>query len=213
MRMKNIGMWVTVGIAALIGAAALGLWIYGVSTHTEPTIQSVCWDGFGVAHDECAHRTEPAEALVWPQSQMPLVYEVSMYDGSDPSEARSTIDTAAALWNSQVGVELLRGAGANDEASVSVVWGAPIVDNGDLGAVTWFRRPMRARVEIYNTSNVRWSYLIAVHELGHVLGLAHDDYEASPMWPHTRDDSTDGRMDLTVVSGDDRSALRDLYQR
>jgi predicted Zn-dependent protease len=57
----------------------------------------------------------------------------------------------------------------------------------------------------------RLAYLIAVHELGHVIGLAHDDFESSPMYPVTVDDSGSEVLRTIRVSDSDVRLLRTTY--
>jgi predicted Zn-dependent protease len=61
------------------------------------------------------------------------------------------------------------------------------------------------RTAIFNLVFPDILYIAVYHELGHVLGLAHDDYEESVMYKHTRTG--------TIFSDYDRKLLRELYHK
>jgi predicted Zn-dependent protease len=199
--------------AALTIASIAGV-IYGVSTHTEAGLMRVCWRSDGEAiYDRCPDDT--GSDLVW--DHVPVTIRVQPYvAGADISSGRSAVSEAVSLWNAQVGVELMR---VSDEptADAVITWGAPIeVDAEQYDAGGWCEhhndgRRMTAEVGIVSIATTRLAYLVTVHELGHLMGLAHDDFESSPMYPLTRDDSEDERIGFTVVTTADRDLLRRTY--
>jgi len=99
----------------------------------------------------------------------------------DPVFDRS-IGDALKAWNHAAGCTVLEQAG--DWASAHVAMSAydgtacgstAVFDaERDATAGTWRCSPVYAEVKFRQTSDIRSVFVIAEHEMGHVLGLAHD---------------------------------------
>jgi len=239
---KPINIVITV-VAGLMAIAAIVLIVWGVTHHTEAGLLRVCWSGGtaryaggveGVADGAC----ERPEELAWPQDQIPLSVAPVEASGepTTPDDTRvRVLASAIADINAQVGFELLRlDPGAQDIADGRVHFGGAIwprrgedapgdhpADGADqaipAGYVVHRRLGPVLRGDVYIRSDVesvdRSLYLVCVHELLHFVGLAHDDFEASVMFPLTRDDSASDVMSAARITDFDVNLLRSRYYR
>jgi len=199
--------WTMVVAFGLVTIAALVLLIVGVSTHKEAGLLKVCWGSNGNAiYRGCQ---VPTEDLIWTQG-LPIKLKVQGYD-NDPEElrhAKDTVQSAADFWNRQLGFQAIKVVNDNSYDAL-LVWGTPSTGPNEGGHVSHYSLisgGLSAKADIVHTATLRLSYLVTIHELGHVLGLADDDYEASPMNAVTKEFAG-----VLQVSGYDRAILRDRY--
>jgi Matrixin len=147
----------------------------------------------------------------------------------DASGSRAAVDAAAARWNrSGARVRIIS---ARDRESASVVF----VEDGEglrsscgrrcLGLSSAIGRPEDGRVTVMLNPSITGaptplSVWVAMHELGHVLGLRHHERACSLMNAHAYDDSCSfaagaaeaGPLPCGPASGDVAEAAR-LYGR
>jgi len=232
-----VNIAITIG-AAILALVVIALIIYGVTTHREPILMEVCWEGNEARYVEGTEvddgACEGAEELVWPQSQLP--FAVAATKAADETVLapgtveREGLDAAIRDINQQLGCTVLR-ASADPLSAAMVAHLGEAVDvlPRGVGGRTAARAPLGwahhdrsnsgsqlfLRCHLHVRSNVgslRGEYLVAHHELLHCLGLAHDpDNPASAIYPFTEDDTMWDQMQAARITDADRARLRGLY--
>jgi len=191
-----------IGLASFfIPVAILLLW--GVATHKEAGLMPVCWpaegEGYAVYNQACEH------TIKWPK--IPLLVRIDLAD--DTLVYTSAIEGAMKLWNSQVGPLFIKvHAGAAD---VIVQWGPTAMDNSagytqHIGAKEGVRQ---AVITFTDPNDLHMMYRFAVHEFGHVLGLAHDDFTSSIMYPVQP--AVNDKISFVLPTDADIKLLKKLY--
>lgn len=218
--------WV-VGIVAFVTIAIVAavLIAYGVATHEEPGLLEVCRGVNGVAiyideveGDTGGGNCADAAALRWRREDIPLGVRVThggAEGGAPSSEELRVVELAVADLNAQVGFELFRlDRGTGAPPAVALVLGAPAERGDPPGECRHWLRPdgfaSSAAVVVRNVPDDATIFRVLLHELGHVAGLAHDDWTGSMM--NRRTISADAsELPPGRLSDSDRSDLRELY--
>jgi hypothetical protein len=190
---------VVLSVAALVGV------IFGVTTHTEPGLMSVCWNLDGTA--DYSHPCANPSDLRWENSRIPLVV-----DG--PAES-SELREAVSIVNDQIGCQVLRlspGAGLTADVNVALDQPALVGVDNEGGSCRHLRGAsgrMFAVVETINVTDPTSKTRVLVHEFGHALGLAHDPFESSIMYPTQPAQGSD--PDFIRFTDSDMHMLHDMY--
>lgn len=155
--MKNLPIFSFIGVCI----AAIILVVYGVLTHKEA--------GFTAGG-----------STRWERGDFPLRVSIVQQDMTLDDMNRESLSTAMSLMNHRLGFAAFQIA--NEDAHVAFLFQVPY-EKGRMeksGLATC--KEKWCKVEICNVPTVTEMTLAIRHELGHVLGLDHDDFEDSLMY-------------------------------
>lgn len=168
---------ITFAIFAIILAAAVGLWVYGVSTHDEPTLQSAC----ATAPTGIADYTKNCFEVRWKDLPIEVTAPLDVND-------RELLNNVVEAVNDDLGLKRVafRVLPQGETGTVSIDFHAlPIAAMKRSGEVTthYFTDSMavRAEIRIINVAFDESRFAVLYHALGHVIGLADENYRGVAM--------------------------------
>jgi hypothetical protein len=213
---KNV---LSVVVFVVLCAAVVMLIVYGRSTYTEPGLLQVCWqlDGQACYADDC--QCQERDPLIWSQG-VPLTVVTVDNEGRVLSPAPDVVGGAMRDINSQLRATFLEAGTDLATADIVLTYRAAFEVDAERGYVDrdpgycrhWIEDGrLRAAVYVRPAGALRHEYRVTFHELGHALGLAHDEHTGSIMYPTVWDDRDDARMSFTMFSEWDRRVLRETY--
>lgn len=205
--MKQKTMLVAAGAFSIF---CLSLVAYGVLTHREAGFIPVCWNN-NIIEYGCE---ENPSFIKW--SHLPVTVRVEAHTkrSADQKDGVTAANSAANVWNKQVGRDMIKIV--NGPADAVLYWGRPSHDvtKQEGGHVQHYRKSdasLTAEVYISNTSTVMVRHAILIHEFGHLLGLAHDNFQASPMYHSYIDDEEAIPLYIRITDADTK-LLADTYR-
>lgn len=189
--MKVLQSWqFMLAFVLIFSAAMVGMVIYGVTQHSEPGLFA-----------------EP-----WERSAMPLEVCARGYVSGYDELARERTQDAIGVMNERLAFEAFYLTSAPTHAAecdVVIVINAPIepgwLDPGGDALV----EPGLCNVRTAGTGTLEMTHLVLQHELGHCLGLAHDDWVGSIM-RRTQVETPLNEFPPRITDSD-RELLRDRY--
>lgn len=169
------------------------------------------------------------EDVRWSKSRFPLRVSSGAYagDADAQAEAHEAVRSAVREVNWRLGFTVLKHVDGAD-SDIDVVVGVPQYPSDDPGAATdqlaltesggfykltgdsGVKQWVKCQIMTSNTGTIFVLGLVLEHEFGHCLGLAHDDFDSSIMYPTQRDWGTDSAFPPRFTDSD-RSLLRKLY--
>lgn len=184
MKKKHIVMIV---IAAVIAVSALVVLVIGIGGWWQPaevTVAGACWSGTRVTAYEWDGPQE-CPPIELDDDSVPLTIHANVAHSDAPDPIAAT-RTAIEFINQRLGYQAyaLAGGGRPD---VLVTIGVAQDDTWDEpGGRARHERGLDGRiygyVETCNTADISTLNMVLIHELLHILGLGHDDWEGSIMY-------------------------------
>lgn len=211
---------------SVLGACVLIGVLIAVMTHSEAGLLRVCWVPFGngqkAQYVEGLDKGENASCSAPEELKWPGGYELAivLVGGGDViSEHRAVITSAINIINKQLSTSLILKTDAT-ESDIEVKLDAPInIGDGVLGKSPGYclhekteDGRMFARMVI-RPGGMDQQLQVAVHELGHCLGLAHDTENSASIMRPVLETSEFGPIGTVLFSDHDRQLFRKLVRK
>lgn len=190
--------------AGIFFAVSIALVIYGVVTHKEEGLLTVCWE------NTQANYSGDCTPVKWDKALVPLTYYIDF--DNDHKKYTESVVKAAGMWNTEIGTVFKRVEDRKD-AVVLIDWGSYRGGMDCIAGWTSHRgtsTAYSAHVQLKEPSTLFNVFQDAAHELGHVLGLAHDTFKSSVMYPYHREDDN---VHAVLPSDSDKKLLKELYSQ
>lgn len=209
-----------VGVFGVVLVVAVVLVIIGVATHDEPGLMGGCWK------DNRVHRYEvdgvdTCDPIQWDKEAFPLRTAVRTNNEHPPADPE---DATAAVID-KINGRLDFKAFELDRSAQNICYEghAVCIEVGVAHEPMWMDTSgdaqfwtsnfgMVCEVRTSNTGTSEMLHLVLEHELGHCLGLAHDDYLQSIMYGGKLKPTPSGTIP-PWISDHDRKLLRSMYAR
>jgi hypothetical protein len=185
----------------------------GVILHQEAGLLTACEDAQGRFDYE-----GDCFEVEWDRSQLPLSVYASSVNPHPPADPTSAAASVVRHTNTRLGFDMLTMAESAEEADIVIDVGVAqeVRDTRHWmtdanGAASHVRTDgnLRCYIVTWNTGTMELLDKVLTHELWHGLGLAHDDFEDSGMYPTVRADGS--RMTALRMTDSDRVLLRERY--
>lgn len=208
MKTRNIVMLVGLGVLSVV---SLVIVIVSVATHTEAGLLTAC--------EHPSTRLNYGEGcfdVTWERDQFPLQVHATTTNPSPPSDPEDATQSVISLLNNRLGFTALQWTDDPAAADIAVTIGVAQevglwMDHAN-GATSHLRAAdgtLSCEVSTWNTGTAELLDKVLTHEMGHALGLAHDDFPDSAMYYTVTPDGA--RLTRGRLTDYDRNLLRELY--
>lgn len=198
-----------VGVLVLI-LAVLVLLPIAILTHEESGLLTACDTESGsLNYGGACYQVE------WEPSQFPLDVYATTSNPEPAAEVGEAVSSAVDLINSRLGFTALRMSRSVssdiriDFETAQDVSTSAMTDPGGSALHHREESGLWCQVRTWNNGTVELVDRVLVHELGHCLGLAHDDFSDSAMYPEVHSDGD--RLTRPRITDFDRDLLCSLY--
>jgi len=205
--------WIALVVSVVTVALVATVIIIAVCNHNEAAPMGACWIGDRIERYE-VDGAQNCPTIDWERSQFPLKTRSVVGSSSDPVDPIQAFQDASDFINQNLGFNAFVLA---DDADVLITIGVPYDRNtwSEPGGKTWHYRTtegrLRANIQTANTGDTSMLNMVLIHEMLHVLGLAHDDWIGSIMYPVQQDGDRGVSFGRLWISDFDRAFLRSRY--
>lgn len=207
----SLGNKITFVIMGLLTCTVLVMLPIAILTHEEAGLMTACPGVNGAYNYEGT-----CFSVTWSRRQIPLRVSVYSDNPHPPRNPETAVKDAISSVNSNLGFEALEFT-SQSRADIRVALEVPqdvhstwIRDSGGGALHHMDNGIIWCEIRTWNSGTVEMVDKVLVHELGHCLGLAHDDFRDSAMYPEVVPDE-DGELTRLRFTDHDRALLRGLY--
>jgi hypothetical protein len=216
--MTSKSFWISVVVGCVITTLAIVGVVVGLIYTAPAPVLRVCWEGDRAVYSEKAACPDPEE-LIWAGDQLPISALPLDPDGLHPLPAddQFTLATSSAIKSLNLELRLPLFSLASNQGSVAVREVPYERSMGDdVGVVQHTRDDnghLYADVKIRSGLDMPTLHEVLRHELLHVVGMGHDDYANSTMFPITPEMLLSDRLSTRHVADRTIEAIRARYGR
>lgn len=207
-KLMALPLWLqgAIFLPALAGMFYTVWWMQNEETKKEAVFMDVCW-GAGVAHYPETPETKEAcpggvEKLSWPQKTITVYWGMDINFG-DYIESHVM---AMEWWNKHLGWNQFVPGEIAEDSDVVIIQGGASESGAMSTSHSRTGSRITATITVKKPGNIREWMLQEQHELGHVLGLAHDRSGIMK-----RNLSEGEKMKVWHLHDKDRDAIRSLH--
>lgn len=206
---------IIVGVLAVIAIVAI---MVGVLTHKERTLLLTCWEEDGTANyveDGTTPSCDHPEEIILPRKQIPMTISVLGMDDEAQSQAFSkSLASEVQSLNAELSMKLF--SMTPEAGYVLAQEVASEHSQGKARGIATHRRDPQGNIfvdlKIVSGLDMQTFHEVCRHELLHVAGLAHDDYEESVMFPMVPEFVFSKTLPRRRISDADRDRIQTLYR-
>ena len=203
-------------IICIVGAILLVAILFFAITHKEPSLMGACWTIYNDKERVTLYESNGVKdcpKITWDKNAIPLIVKGVAYHQDTKNETITAVETAVRHTNQLLGFDGFS-LTTETEADILITIGVPQDGTFDGPGGHMYHEKnnskQKAFIEVYNVVEPILLNKVIVHELLHALGLSHDDWEGSVMYP-SNDSKELTSFKQLWLSDQDKKVLQDLY--